>query len=110
MEAGARLQQRGHLPAHDRAPLGRLGDARQDLQQRALAGAVAPDDAQHLAALHLEGDVLKSPKELRIGDCGVRIVGIADWAAGEIRNSRSAIRNSASCRGAAAPCRCGTFC
>ena len=37
------------------AALGRLGDAREDLQERALAGAVAADDAEHLALPDLEG-------------------------------------------------------
>ena len=44
--------------------LGRLGDAREDLEQRRLAGAVAPDDAEHLAALDLEADVLERPELL----------------------------------------------
>ena len=37
---------------------------REDLEQRALAGAVAADDADHLAALDLEGDVLERPELL----------------------------------------------
>ena len=39
---------------------------RQDLQQRALAGPVAADDADHLARLDLEGDVLQRPEVLGI--------------------------------------------
>ena len=35
-------------------------DARQDLQQRALAGAVAPDDPEELAPVDVEGDVSQS--------------------------------------------------
>ena len=38
----------------------------EDLQQRALAGAVAADDADHLAALDLEADVLERPERLRL--------------------------------------------
>ena len=35
---------------------------REHLEQRALAGAVAADDAQHLALLHLEIYVLQGPE------------------------------------------------
>ena len=64
MEAGADLEQAGH-PALDRdPPLGRLGDARQDLEQRRLARAVVADDADHLAALDLEIDVAQRPELL----------------------------------------------
>ena len=40
----------------------RLGDAGEDLQQRALSRAVAADDADHLAALDLEGDIAEGPE------------------------------------------------
>ena len=40
----------------------RLGDAGEDLQQRALPRAVAADDADHLATLDLEGDILQRPE------------------------------------------------
>ena len=46
------------------AALGRLGDAREDLQQRRFARAVAADDADHLAVLDLEADVLERPELL----------------------------------------------
>ena len=55
----------GHLyslSATHGAALGRLGDAREDLEQRALAGAVAADDADDLAALDFEGDVTEGPE------------------------------------------------
>jgi hypothetical protein len=49
MEAGAHLQQRRDAAAQ-RGCAGRgIGDARQDFQQRALAGAVGADDAEHFA-------------------------------------------------------------
>src|SRR5262249_37874147 len=43
-------------------PFGWLGDAREDLQQRALAGAVGADDADDLAGAHLEGDIAQRPE------------------------------------------------
>ena len=64
MKAGADLQQARHPPAQPDAPCGRLGDAAQDLEQRALAGAVPTDDANDLAALDLETDVLERPEFL----------------------------------------------
>ena len=42
-------------------PRGRLGDPGEDLEQRALARAVRPDDADDLAALDLERDILERP-------------------------------------------------
>ena len=36
-----------------------------DLQQGALAGAVAPDDANHFTFSHLEGDVAQPPRSPR---------------------------------------------
>ena len=51
VEAGADFEQaRDAAPQLDAAAR-RLGDAAQDLEQRALAGAVAADDAEHLAGL-----------------------------------------------------------
>ena len=47
----------------DLAPArGRRGDPREDLQHRALAGPVAPDDADRLAGPDLERDVLQRPE------------------------------------------------
>ena len=49
---GSRCRLRAAMPTRPRIstwPVGRLGDPRQDLQQRALAGAVAADDADDLA-------------------------------------------------------------
>jgi len=61
VEAGAHLQQAGH-PALDRHPPGaRLGDAAQDLEQRTLARAVAPDNAHGFPAPDLEAHVLDRP-------------------------------------------------
>ena len=64
MEAGADLQQARHAAADFDAALGRRGDAGKDLEQRRFAGAVAADDADDLAPLDLEGDVLQRPEPL----------------------------------------------
>ena len=48
--------------ADARLPVGRLGDPAQDLQQRALAGAVAADDADDLAGLNGKRHVLERPE------------------------------------------------
>src|SRR5438132_1521671 len=58
VEAGADFQQAADAAGDLDFPLGRLGDAREDLEQRALAGAVAADDADHFATVHLEAHVL----------------------------------------------------
>ena len=45
VEAGADFQQAADAAVEIDLAVGHLGDARQDLQQRALAGAVAADEA-----------------------------------------------------------------
>ena len=62
MEAGADFQQAPDAAGDLGLALGRLGDAREDLEQRALAGAVAADDADHFTAVHLEAHVLQGPE------------------------------------------------
>ena len=83
MEAGADLQQRADAAVELGAAGGRLRDPREDLQQGALAGAVAADDADDLAALDLEGDVLEGPERVRF--------------AGARRRRRSVVRASTIC-------------
>ena len=51
-------------------PVGRLGDARQDLEQRALAGAVAADDADDLAARDARTRRRAAPRCGRAVRCG----------------------------------------
>ena len=59
VEADAQLDERGQPPAHaDLAGIDRV-DAGEALEQRALAAAVAPHDAEELAALDLEAHVLE---------------------------------------------------
>src|SRR6516162_1602534 len=58
VKAGADREQACDSPPKDYPPLGWLGDAAQELEKRALAGSVALDDPQYLAALDLEADML----------------------------------------------------
>ena len=62
MKAGADLKQRRDAAADADLAAGRLGDAAQDLEQRALPRPVAADDAENLARLDGEGDVLERPE------------------------------------------------
>ena len=64
VKAGADLEQAADAAAQPHPALGRLGDAAEDLEQRALAGAVAADDADDLALLDFEAHVLQRPKLL----------------------------------------------
>ena len=64
VEAGADLEQRADPAAQPRLALGRRRDPGEDLEQRALAGAVVADDPEGLAALDLEVDVPQRPELL----------------------------------------------
>ncbi len=64
VEAGADLEQASDAAVQLDPAKGRLEDARQDLEQRRLAGAVVADDADDLAALDLEIDVAQRPEFL----------------------------------------------
>src|SRR5205807_4634406 len=61
MEAGANLQQTADTTTYFGATLGRLGNPRQDLQQRALACSVVADNSQDFARCNLERDVAQGP-------------------------------------------------
>ncbi len=54
MEARADLQQAADAADQFDAPFGGLGDLREDFEQRAFAGAVAADDADHFSLLDIE--------------------------------------------------------
>src|SRR5581483_10055408 len=62
MEAGSDLEQAGHASAHRHLTRSRAGNARKNFEQRALAGAIAADDAQHVTLLHVEVDVFERPE------------------------------------------------
>ena len=61
MEAGSHLQQASDPTTDLSAAARRRRDPGEDLEQRRLARAVAADDAEHLALLHLERDVPERP-------------------------------------------------
>ena len=61
MPTSSRLPTR---PRSRHAACGGLGDAAENLEQRALAGSIASDDANHLALLHLEAYILQRPEFL----------------------------------------------
>src|SRR5262249_34943909 len=66
VKASADLQEARDPPAQQNAPLGRLCDAAEDLEQSALAGPVAPDDADDLGLFNVEAHVLERPKFLHL--------------------------------------------
>ncbi len=75
MKAGAHLQQAGDAPLDLDLPAGRGGDAREDLEQGALAGPVAPDDAQYFALLDGKADIFERPQGFAVA---VAVVGLPD--------------------------------
>src|SRR5713226_5682063 len=66
MEAGADFQQRPDPPANLRPARRRARDARQNLQQRRLARAVPPDQAEDFAFPDFQRHVLQRPKHLSL--------------------------------------------
>ena len=64
VEAGPQLQDGGQTPLHRHASAGGGERAREDLQERALAGAVVAHEAQHLAARDLEIHAPQGPEGL----------------------------------------------
>ena len=64
MKTGADLEQARHTTIDGHRALSGLGDARENFQKRALAGAVAADDPNHLAAFDFKAHVLERPEFL----------------------------------------------
>ena len=62
IESGAQFQQGRDAPVYRERAAGGMQNAGHHLQQGAFAGAVFADDAEGLAAAHLEADVLQSPE------------------------------------------------
>src|SRR6185503_2823056 len=65
MKPRSHLQQARYAPPDAHAALAWLGDAAENLQERALARAIAPDDSEHLAFAHVEGDAAQGPELFR---------------------------------------------
>src|SRR4051794_18828531 len=63
MKAGTHLQQSAHPAVDDGLSLARLGDAGKNLEERALPGAVASDDAECFSMPDLEGHVAQRPED-----------------------------------------------
>ena len=64
MEASADFQETGDPAGQLDTPAGGVGDAGEDFEQGALAGAVAPDDADDFTLLDFEGDVFERPDDI----------------------------------------------
>ncbi len=80
MKAAPNFEKCADVTVHFGAAFGRFGDARQDLQQRALAGAVEADNAQQLALAQLERDIAQRPRSTARG-CDRGAVDAPDCAA-----------------------------
>jgi hypothetical protein len=61
VKTGPDFEKARHTASDHGTPLRRFGDAVEDLEERALAGAVAANDAEDLALLDVEADVLGRP-------------------------------------------------
>ena len=97
MEAGADLEQARNASPQRDPPLRRLGDAAQNLEQRAFSGAVAADDAENLALLDLEAHILERPEFLDLiplhhlapaNDIGRLARKVADLASDDVAQRR----------------------
>src|SRR5689334_12661001 len=70
MKAGSHLEQRTDSPPNISTTPGGFGDARKNLEERTLTGAVPPNEANDFTLLNLEGSILQRP------DCRFSIVSI----------------------------------
>jgi len=66
MKAGPDLDQRREAAVDSHTAAGRRGDAGQELEQRALASAVPPDDADRCATVRIKSDVFQRPETVRV--------------------------------------------
>ena len=65
VKAGAHLEETANAPANFGVAFSGPRDASKNLQQRALACAIAPDEPDHFALADLEADVFERPDEGR---------------------------------------------
>src|SRR5262245_4580078 len=61
MKSGTDLEETTHSSAQPDLSTRRFGDATEDLEQGARTRAISPNDADHLALLDFEADVLERP-------------------------------------------------
>ena len=82
VKAGADFEQGAHLATKKGSTRGRIGDAGENLQERALARPVATDQPDQLASLDLEVDILQRPEVILLivpaGKLGVLLPVMAD--------------------------------
>ena len=71
VESRPNLQQARHPTANFDATSGRLGDATQNFEKRALARAVAPNDANNFTSGDFKADILQRPEFFSFGGRGV---------------------------------------
>ena len=95
MEAGADLQQAAQAALDLDLAGGGGGDAREDLEEGALAGAVAAEDAEDRALADLEADVAQGPQ---LAADAVAVVGVADLEQGGGLPPNPAWRRASSAR------------
>ena len=62
VKTGADFEQHADAAAHRSGAYRRVGDAGEDLQQRALAGAIMAENADHLALFDVEADIVERPE------------------------------------------------
>ena len=77
MEARSDLKQRPYPPIHADGARGWRRYLGENLQQRALACTVSPDDTHHITLLHLEADVFQCPNVVAF-TFGISVVGFSD--------------------------------
>ena len=65
MEAGAHFEQARNPAIENHAAFRWRRDAREDLEQRALARSIAADDHHNLAAVDGEGNISQRPQNIR---------------------------------------------
>ena len=84
MKAGADFEEAADASVNFGVAFGGSGNAGEDFQQRAFAGAVAADEADDFALTDLEIDVFERPDEARTSVCGGEHLGAgSEWLAGE---------------------------
>src|SRR5208283_5284925 len=103
MKAGADFEQAADTPVNFRPAGGGLRDARENLEQGGLAGAIPPDEAENFALANLQGNILEGPEgflvraaEDREGRAESPRDGIAQEAAGSLQTAAVTLADSGS--------------